>query len=87
MMSSYENLACAIILQAVKDYRAARKKLKHYPKNKDAKLMAEDLERFFRSDWYALLTSFDGEMCLRNSRRKKSHDSKGIFLPGISSGS
>lgn len=71
MMSSYENLACAIILQAVKDYRAARKKLKHYPKNKDAKLMAEDLERFFRSDWYASLTSFDGEMLLTKLKEEE----------------
>lgn len=42
MNDPYEKLAGAIILQAVKDYRTARKKLKKYPKNKDAKLMIED---------------------------------------------
>ena len=50
MNDPYENLAQAVILQAVKDYRTARKKLKYHPKNKDAKLMIEDCERFFRSD-------------------------------------
>ena len=44
MSDPYENLANAIILQAVKDYRAAGKKLKRNPKNKDAKLMVEDCE-------------------------------------------
>ena len=71
MTDPYENLACAIILQAVKDYRVARKKLKHYPKNKDAKLMVEDLERFFRSDWYASLTSIDGEMLLTKLKEEE----------------
>lgn len=64
-------LACAIILQAVKDYRAARKKLKHHPKNKDAKLMVEDLERFFCSDWYASLTSIDGEVLLTKLKEEE----------------
>lgn len=65
MNDPYEKLTGAIILQAVKDYRAARKKLKKYPKNKDAKLMIEDCEKFFCSDWFAALTSIDGQMLLK----------------------
>lgn len=65
MIDPYEKLANAIILQAVKDYREARKKLKKYPKNKDAKLMVEDCEKFFCSDWFAALTSIDGQMLLK----------------------
>lgn len=64
MNDPYEKLAGAIILQAVKDYRTARKKLKKYPKNKDAKLMIEDCEKFFCSDWFAALTSIDGQALL-----------------------
>lgn len=60
MSDPYENLANSIILQAVKDYRAAEMKLKKNPKNKDAKLMVEDCERFFCSDWFGQLTSVDG---------------------------
>lgn len=65
MIEPYERLANAVILQAVKDYRSARKKLKYHPKNKDAKLMVEDCERFFCSDWFTAFTSIDGEALLR----------------------
>ena len=65
MTDPYESLANAIILLAVKDYRLASKKLKYHPKNKEAKLMIEDLERFFRSDWFTALTTIDGESLLR----------------------
>lgn len=65
MTDPYENLANAIILQAVKDYRTAAKKLKRNPKNKDAKLMVEDCERFFCSDWFGQLTSVNGKMLLK----------------------
>ena len=65
MNDPYESLANAVILQAVKDYRAARKKLKYRPKNKEAKLMVQDCEEFFRSDWFAVLTGIDGPGLLR----------------------
>ena len=70
MTDPYESLANAIILQAAKDYRMARKKLKYHPKNKDAKLMIEDLEGFFRSDWFAQLTNIDGEMLIKKLREE-----------------
>ena len=71
MTDPYENLAQAIILQAVKDYRAARKKHKYHPKNKEAKLMIEDCERFFRSDWFAALTDIDGRMLLEKLKEEE----------------
>lgn len=71
MIDVYEKLANSVILQAVKDYRAARKKLKYHPKNKDAKLMIEDCESFFRSDWFAVLTSLDGEMLLKKLKEEE----------------
>ena len=71
MTDPYEDLANAIILQAVKDYRTARKKAKYHPKNKEAKLMIEDCERFFRSDWFAALTSVDGQMLLRKLKEEE----------------
>lgn len=72
MTDPYENLANAIILQAVKDYRVARKKLKRNPKNKDAKLMVEDCERFFCSDWFGQLTSVNGKMLLKKLQEELS---------------
>ena len=57
----YERLANAIILQAASDYRVALKKIKSRPKNREAIDEALRIERFFRSDWYQVLTSVDGE--------------------------
>ena len=64
-MDSYEKLANAIILQAVKDYRMALQILKRCPNNADALADIEEIERFFRSQWYGALTSVDGEMLIR----------------------
>ena len=58
-ITNYENLANAIILQAVKDYRMALKCMKANP-DKD------EIERFFRSQWFTVLTSVDGEMLIRS---------------------
>lgn len=71
MTDHWESLANAIILQAVKDYREARKKHRKRPKNEDAKLMIADCEAFFRSDWFKALTEFDGEMLLRKLQEKE----------------
>ena len=71
MTDPWENLANAIILQAVKDYHEARKKHKKRPKNEDAKLMIADCEAFFRSDWFKALTELDGEMLLRKLQEEE----------------
>ena len=65
-MSPYENLANAIILQAVKDYRMALKCLKRNPRDNEAQRDKAEIERFFRSEWYSALTSVDGEMLIRS---------------------
>lgn len=61
MSDPYENLANSIVLLAVKDYRDALKKLKKWSRNESAKIMKDEVERFFRSAWYRELTSVDGE--------------------------
>ena len=61
MTDPYENLANSIVLLAVKDYRDTLKKLKKSPRNESAKIMKDEVERFFRSAWYRELTSVDGE--------------------------
>lgn len=57
----YQNLANAIVLSAVKDYRDALKKLKKKPNNKLAADERDDIERFFRSGHFAILTEIDPE--------------------------
>ena len=67
-MSPYESLANAIVLQAVKDYRAALKRLARHPDDESAKSEADNIEKFFRSGWYVELTSVDGEMLIEKLR-------------------
>ena len=69
-ISPWEALGNAVVLQAVKDYRAARKKTKYHPKNKEAKLMIQDCESFFRSDWFSALTSIDGQTLLEKLKEE-----------------
>ena len=64
MKDSYEMLANAIILRAVRDYRDSLKKLKKHPKNKSALYTKREVEQFLRSDWYTTLTAVDPEMLI-----------------------
>lgn len=66
----YERLANAIVLQAVKDYRAAKKKLKRKGRNIQAERDVADIERFFRSGWFSQLTEVDGEYLLDRLKRE-----------------
>lgn len=70
MADPYENLANAIVLQAVKDYRDALKRLKKKPGNQAAMSVAMECERFFRSGWYKTLTSVDGEYLIQKLREE-----------------
>lgn len=79
----YERLANAIILQAVADYRVALKKIKAHPKNREAISEALEIEKFFRSGWYSILTDVDGEYLIRRLqdeiRQSESIRGKQIF--------
>ena len=59
-MNPYENLANAIVLQAVKDYRLS-----------DDEAELAEIERFFRSDWFGVLTDVDPEYLIRRLRKEK----------------
>lgn len=69
-MDFYTELANAIVIQAAKDYRKALKTLKRYPRHEPAKAVVAEVEEFFRSDWYRMLTSVDAEMLMRKIRRE-----------------
>lgn len=63
-MDPYQSLANTIVLQATKDYRDALKKLKRNPSYAPALSTKNECERFFRSAWYEILTSVDGELLM-----------------------
>lgn len=58
----WQNLAHAIVLQAVADYRMTQNQ-------RDL----EALERFFRSDWFSMLTKLDPQYLISELRKEKEH--------------
>lgn len=70
MIDPYESLVNAIVLQVVKDYRDALKRLKKRYDNKSAMSDVMECERFFRSDWCKTLTSVDGEYLIQRLREE-----------------
>ena len=59
-MDPYENLANAIILRAVEDYRLT-----------DNEKELEEIEAFFRSDWFVILTRLDPDLLIKKLRKEK----------------
>lgn len=62
-MNPYEELANAIILQAVKDYRLT-----------DDERELQEIERFFRSGWFGVLSKVDPEFFIKELRKEKRND-------------
>ena len=64
-MDPYQALANAIVELAAKDYRSALKYHYRHPERQEYADKVSQLERFFRSGWYEMLTNLDGEnlMC------------------------
>lgn len=71
----YDVLANAIVLQAVKDYRDAMKKLSRGRKNVTAESTRDECLRFFRSGWFGILTELDPEYLIRKLDEEVRHDS------------
>ncbi len=61
----YENLANAIVLKAVEEYRVLLECLQYEPNNSEAANQKMEIERFFRSDLFSSLTRIDCEMLIR----------------------
>ena len=67
---SYTELAKAIVLQAVHDYRSTLNLNRKNPNNRKALPEAMEYERFFRSGWYMLLTNLDGDLLIDKLREE-----------------
>ena len=64
MVNPYEDLAQAIILQAVRDYRQNNKKMVKEPDEQKLRNQRAELEKFFLSSWFAILTDLNGKHLL-----------------------
>lgn len=51
---NYEDLANAIIIQAVKDYRRTK-----------SPQVRNEIKRFFKSEWFTMLSNVDGDIILK----------------------
>lgn len=63
-MNGYVELANAIIAQAAKDYRSAINQLSLSSNDRVALREKKSIERFFRSDFFSILTNLNGEVLL-----------------------
>ena len=67
---AYENLANAIVLSAVRDYKNALIRLRKHP---DSKACQEDVKReelFFYSPWYEMLSNLNLDYLIRKIKEK-----------------
>lgn len=75
MYENYKNLANAIILQAVKDFKPAYRRLKKHPNDRLAQDTVREITRFFCSDYFCALSDLDGPALLNRIMREM--DEKG----------
>lgn len=63
-LTPYENLANAIILKAVEDYRKVLQRQKQAPEQESVRAEKQSIEQFFLSDWFSILTTLNPEMLI-----------------------
>ena len=76
MIEDYEKLANAIIIQAVKDFRAAFQRLKRFPNDNKAQYEVRDITKFFCSQYFEALSGLDGPMLLKKIIEKEGGDAE-----------
>ena len=70
---NYQQLALAVVGQACKDYEATLRKLYQHPRGKEKVALLLDkreLDTFFHSAWFEMLTDLDGDYLLRGVKEK-----------------
>ena len=72
MQRNWEDFAQAIILKAIEDYRNALKPVRYPSEKKKARAAIREIERFFRSEWFEVLTELDGETLIRKLKEERS---------------
>lgn len=57
---NWQSLAAAVVNMAIRDMEKVRAKINANPDNKVAQADLEELERFFRSEWFRSLLTMSG---------------------------
>ena len=66
----WEELANAIIIQAAEDWRSAMRHLSRHPRSMAARIRIRETEEFFLSEFYMLLTTYDGHTLLKRLKEE-----------------
>lgn len=69
-MTGHQALANAIVKQAAQDYLAALKTLRRHPDSKAAMAEAMEIEKFFHSPWYGVLTQIAPDYLIDRLRKE-----------------
>ena len=64
----YQDLANAIVCQAAEDYRNALNGISYC--NKSPAFIIKSVEKFFRSDYFTILTEVSGEFLIEQLRKE-----------------
>lgn len=75
ILDRYAEFANAIIVSAVREYRSYLRKLSRNEKDTNARIKIEELEDFFYSDWFGVLTDLDPDYLLDRIQREVQNDS------------
>ena len=73
-MQCWEDLANAIVLQAAEDYAGDLRALRRRPDLKAREKRKREVERFFRSRWFRILSAADGEDLMMKIRKECHYD-------------
>lgn len=73
-MNPYELLANAVIIQAAEDYRVALITLKNNPGSCYARRIIKDVEEFFLSAWFRVLTDLNGKTLMEGIKYDVRHE-------------
>lgn len=76
-LTPHEQLANAIILQAVRDFRVSYSSLKEAPNDLEAQNMLREVRAFFKGGWICVLTELDGAGLLDSIEREMEQEYEG----------
>ena len=62
--TAWNDLAAAIILRAVEDYRHTNNRLRVKPEDTRLQTRKAEIEEFFHSSWFQVLTDLNGKQLL-----------------------
>mgnify|MGYP001114101915 CR=1 FL=1 len=79
-MEPYQRLANAVVETAANDYRTVLQKYADFPCDRENLAQKRELERFFKSEWFGVLTTADGEKLMLRLQQDVYRKSKRRYL-------